>query len=67
MGIASDYEVYSFVETVPVRNVYIEKITEYIDFEKILGLIKETEPEEYAIAACYYYGLMKKIKDPKGK
>ncbi len=67
MGIASDYEVYSFVETVPVKNVYIEKITEYIDFEKILGLIKENEPEEYSIAACYFYGLMSKINDPNGE
>jgi len=64
LKIANDYEVYSFVESAPTKTAYIENITGYIDFEKALKLIQETEPEEYPLIACYYYGLKSKTDDP---
>jgi hypothetical protein len=64
LRIANDYEVYSFVESAPEKAAYIENITEYINLEKTLKIIKETEPEEYPLIACYYYGLMSKTNDP---
>jgi hypothetical protein len=62
----NDYEVHSFVESPGEAYPYIEEITEYIDFEKTLELIKANEPEEYPLIACYYYGLMSKTNDPDG-
>lgn len=64
LRIANDYDVYSFVESAPEKAAYIENITEYINLEKTLKIIKETEPEEYPLIACYYYGLMSKTNDP---
>lgn len=65
LRIANDYEVYSFVENAPQRNEYIENITKIIDIEQALELIKENEPDEYALIACYYFGLLSKTNDPQ--
>ena len=64
LRIANDYEVYSFVESDPAKNEYIKNILKYIDFELVLKLIKENEPSEFALIACYYYGLLSKTNDP---
>lgn len=66
LRIVNDYEVHSFVESAGEAYPYIEEITEYIDFEKALELIKSNDPEEYPLVACYYYGLMSKTNDPEG-
>lgn len=66
LRIVNDYEVHSFVESAGGAYPYIEEITRYIDFEKALELIKQNEPEEYPLIACYYYGLMSKTNDPRG-
>jgi hypothetical protein len=62
----NDYEVNSFVEAAGDGDSYINRIKEIIDFPRALDLIKETEPEEYPLIACYYYGLKSKIDDPEG-
>lgn len=62
----NDYEVNSFVEADESRNVYIDRIDEMLNFEKVLELIKQSEPESYPLLACYYYGLMSKTNDPDG-
>ncbi|MBL8016948.1 MAG: hypothetical protein JNK43_06745 [Ignavibacteria bacterium] len=62
----NDYEVNSFVEAHENRNVYIDKIDELLNFEKVLEIIKHNEPEDYPLLACYYYGLLSKTNDPGG-
>jgi len=62
----NDYEVNSFVEAHENRNAYIERIDEFLNFEKLLETIKQSEPKDYPLVACYYYGLMSKTNDPDG-
>ncbi len=67
LRIANTYENYRFVEKEENEIELLDNITDYIDFEKLLELIKKTTPKDHVIPAIYYYSLLSKTKDTNGK
>lgn len=64
LRIANDYYAQSFVEQADSINPYLREIFNLVNFEKILSIINETDPDDFPLYAGYYYGLISKIDDP---